>query len=146
MCKFKGRSSIKQYIKNHPIKWGFKCWYRCDRETIYVSQLELYQGWKEKREFNLGLSVVLDSCQFLKDTYCHVFFDNFFNSLTLIQKLHDNGLYGLGTARTNRINMLQMKKDKEMKRGDYQCKFYNHIACIKWYDNKPVMLLGSRLE
>ena len=24
MCKFKGRSSIKQYIKNKPIKWGFK--------------------------------------------------------------------------------------------------------------------------
>ena len=33
-----------------------------------------------------------------------------------------------------------------MKRGDYQCKFYNNIACIKWYDNKSVMLLGSHLE
>ena len=33
-----------------------------------------------------------------------------------------------------------------MKRGDYQCKFYNHKACIKWYDNKSVMLLGSHLE
>ena len=89
---------------------------------------------------------MLDLCQFLKDTYCHVFFDNFFNSPTLIQKLHDNGLYGLGTARSDRINMPQMKKDKEMKPGDYQCKFYNHIACIKWYDSKSVMLLGSHLE
>ena len=32
-----------------------------------------------------------------------------------------------------------------MKR-DYQRKFYNHIACIKWYDNKSMMLLGSHLE
>ena len=24
MCRFKGRSSMKQYIKNKPIKWGFK--------------------------------------------------------------------------------------------------------------------------
>ena len=95
---------------------------------------------------NLGSSVVLDLCQVLKDTYCHVFFDNFFNSATLIQKLHDNGLCGLSTARSDRINMLQIKKDKEMNRGDYQCKFYNHIACIKWYDNKYVMLLGSHLE
>ena len=23
MCKFKGRSSMKQYIKNKPIKWDF---------------------------------------------------------------------------------------------------------------------------
>ena len=94
----------------------------------------------------LGSSVVLDLCQVLKDTYCHVFFDNIFNSPTLIQKLHDNGLYGLGTARSDRINKLQMKKGKEMKQGDYQCKFYNHIACIKWYDNKSVMPLGSHLE
>ena len=42
--------------------------------------------------------------------------------------------------------MPQMKKDKEIKRGDYQCKFYNHIASIKQYDNKSLMLLGSHLE
>ena len=36
--------------------------------------------------------------------------------------------------------------DKEMKWRDYQCKFYNHIAFINWYDNKSVMLLGSHLE
>ena len=59
--------------------------------------------------------MVLDLCQVLKDTYCHVFFDNFFNSPTLIQRLYDNGLYGLGKARSDRINMLQMRKDKEMK-------------------------------
>ena len=73
MCKFKGRSSMKQYIKNKSIKWGFKYWYRCDSETGYVYQLEFYQGRKEKRELNLGSSVVLDLCQVLKDTYYHVF-------------------------------------------------------------------------
>ena len=88
--------------------------------------------------------MVLDLWKVLKDTYCHMFFYNFFN--TLIQKFHDNGLYAHGTARSDRINMLQMKKDKEIKRGVYQCKFYNQIVCIKWYDNKSVMLLGSHLE
>ena len=39
---------MKQYIKNKPIKWGFKYCYRCDSETGYVYQLELYQGQKEK--------------------------------------------------------------------------------------------------
>ena len=33
-----------------------------------------------------------------------------------------------------------------MKRGDYQCKFYNHVACIKWYDSKSMMLVGSHFE
>ena len=74
---------MKQYIKNKPIKWDFKYWYRCDSETGYVYQLELYQERKEKRELNLSLSVVPDLC---------------------------------------------------------------HIACVKWYDNKSIMLLGSHLE
>ena len=56
--------------------------------------------------------------------------DNFFNSPTLVQKLHDNGLYGLSTARSNRINMSQMKKDNEIKWGNYKWKFYNHVTCI----------------
>ena len=28
MCKFKGKSIMKQYMKNKPIKWGFKFWFR----------------------------------------------------------------------------------------------------------------------
>ena len=63
MCKFKGRLSMNQYVKNKLIKWGFKYWYRCDSETGYVYQLELYQGRKEKRGLNLGSRVVLDLCQ-----------------------------------------------------------------------------------
>ena len=75
---------------------------------------------------SLGSNVVLDLCQVLKDTYCQVFFNKFLNGPTLIQELQDNGLYGLGTARSNRINIPQMKKDKDMKRGDQQCNIYNH--------------------
>ena len=44
MCKFKDRPSMKQYIKNKLIKWGFKYCYRCNSETGYVYQLELCQG------------------------------------------------------------------------------------------------------
>ena len=106
---------MKQCIKDKPNKRGFKYCYSCDSETGYVYQLELQQVRKENRELNLGSSVVLDLCQVLKGTYYHVFFENIFNSLTLIQKFNDNGLHGLGTNRSDRINMLQMKKDKEMK-------------------------------
>ena len=42
MCKFKGRLSMKQYIESKPKKWSFKDWYRCDSETGYFYQLELY--------------------------------------------------------------------------------------------------------
>ena len=29
MCKFKGKSLMRQYMKNKPIKWGFKFWFLC---------------------------------------------------------------------------------------------------------------------
>ena len=74
LCQFQGRSSLKQYIKNKPIKSGFKYQYRCDSETGYIQQLEVYQGKKNERELDLGSSVVLDLCRILKDTYCHVLF------------------------------------------------------------------------
>ena len=116
---------MKQYIKNKQIKWGFKYWYRCKRETGYVYQLELYQGRKEKSELNLESSVVLDLFQVLKDTYCHVFFRSFFQQSPLIQKLLDNVLHSVSTACSDRSNMPQIKKDKEMKQRGCQCKLYN---------------------
>ena len=86
--------------------------WQCSRLRLSI---RIVQRQKEKRELNLGSRVVLDLCQVLKYTYCHLFFDNFCNDLFLTQELHDNGLYGLGTARCDGINTPQMKKGKEMK-------------------------------
>ena len=36
MVKFKGRSSMKQFVKSKPIKCGFKFWYSCASETGYL--------------------------------------------------------------------------------------------------------------
>ena len=36
-----------------------------------------------------------------------------------------------------------MKQDNEIQRDGHQIKYCNDIACIKWMDNKSVMLLGS---
>ena len=35
MTKFKRRSSMRQYLKMKPIKWGFKWWFRCVFSTGY---------------------------------------------------------------------------------------------------------------
>ena len=43
------------------------------------------------------------------------FFDNFSNSPTLIVKLYESCLYGIGTAQKNRKEMLV---DRKVKRGD----------------------------
>ena len=41
MVKLKGRSSMKQLVKDKPIKWGFKFWLCCASETGYLYQFDL---------------------------------------------------------------------------------------------------------
>lgn len=146
MVKFKGRSSMKQYVKNKPIKWGFKFWYRCASSTGYLYQLELYLGKKESAEENLGPGVVLKMTEGLENTFCTIFFDNFFNSPSLIVKLYDRKLYGIGTARKDRKGMPNLMQDKKMKRGDFEFQFSDKVGCCKWFDRRSVVMLFSNVD
>ena len=146
MCKFKGKSMMRQYMKNKPIKWGFKFWFRCGAKSGYLYEFDMYLGKKAKTEFGLGESVVLSLCQKLKDTYCYVFFDNFFTSPTLLLKLLEMGIYATGTVKANRKHMPAMKLDKEMKRGDHDWSSANNLTAIKWMDNKSVILLSNYFD
>ena len=47
MLKFKGRLSIKQYIKIKPIKWGIKIFTLAEAKTGYVMNLLPY-AWKHE--------------------------------------------------------------------------------------------------
>ena len=75
--------------------------------------------------------------------HCFVFFDNFFTSPAVLLKLLEMGIYVTGTVRANRKNMPVLKHDKEMKRGEYDWFFSNHLSAIKWMDNKSVILLSN---
>ena len=59
MCKFKGKSLMRQYMKNKPIKWRFKFWFRCGSKSGYLYEFDMYLGKKGNTEFGLGESVVL---------------------------------------------------------------------------------------
>ena len=54
----------------------------------------MYLGKKQETEYNLG--VVLNLSQSLRDAYCTLYFDNFFSSPTLIEKLFDDGIFDIG--------------------------------------------------
>lgn len=44
MEKFKGHSSLKQYMPMKPINWGIKIWERCDAKTGYAYDLDVFSG------------------------------------------------------------------------------------------------------
>jgi hypothetical protein len=57
--RFKGRSSMRQYMPQKPIKWGYKCWCACDTTNGYVYNMDVYQGASANLdEAGLGATVV----------------------------------------------------------------------------------------
>ena len=144
MTKFKGKHGCKQYLLLKPIKWGFKWWCRCS-SSGYLYETDLYLGKKQETEYNLSESVVLNLSQSLRDTYCTLYFDNFFSSPTLIGKLFDDGIYGIGTVRLNHEMMPKLPDDKSMKWGDIHYQYSKKVICVKWKDNSSVFYLDRIL-
>ena len=73
MVKFKGRSSMRKYVKNKPIKWDFRFWYCCASETGYLYQFDLFLGKKQNAEENLGTNNVLKMNESLQNSHCMIF-------------------------------------------------------------------------
>ena len=65
--------------------------------------MDIYLGKKQTPEFNLGLreEVVLQLTKDLERSFCALYFDNFFNSPRLIEKLFQKGIYGSSQQKAN---------------------------------------------
>lgn len=148
MIKFKGHNIMKQYIKNKPVKWGFKLWCRCDSATGYLFEFDLYTGKRiSGTQFGLGESVILQLTEKLNGLGCEVYFDNFFNAPLLQYKLIERNVKACGTVRTNRKFLPKTAPaDKKMKRGDIFTTSFHGISYVKWMDNKGVHLLTNFLS
>ena len=75
-----------------------------------------------------------------------LYFDNFFNYPTLVEKRFDRRIYCLGTVRSDQKDMAIMKKDNDMKRGDIDFQYVNNVVALKWFDNRVVTMVGTCLD
>lgn len=113
MVKFKGRSTLKQYMPKKPIKRGFKIWARCDAKTGYMYQFEVYTSKGDSTENNgLGYNVVMKLCNNVPGNTL-VAFDNFFTSVTLMEDLFDRNIYAVGKVRSNKNNLPDVMTNKK---------------------------------
>ena len=123
MIKFKGRSALKQYLPIKPIKRGYKLWCLADQRG-YIKKLQIYQGKDEElnskfTDYGLGEKVDLELAEQDWSKGKIVYFDNFFSSVALLEKLKTENTYACGTIRSNRKGLAgNMLADSQMKRGD----------------------------
>lgn len=145
MSGFKGRTSLKQYIPINPFKRGFKIWALACSKTGYLLNFQIYQGKEQSTGEMLGERVVLElSKRFQNRGYC-LYFDNFFTTIPLMQKLLDRGLFACGTIRQNRKNFPKhlLCTDKELSQTQSDS---GDISVYKWKDRgvKCVSLASNR--
>ena len=59
---FKGRLSLKQYMKAKPTKWGIKVFVLSDATNGYIYRLQIHTGKDMESETNIGLCsrIILD--------------------------------------------------------------------------------------
>ncbi|CAH1961300.1 unnamed protein product [Acanthoscelides obtectus] len=147
MIVFKGRSSIKQYMPMKPVKRGYKVWCLADSATGYICKFDIYTGKtsdSEKQNYGLGERVVINLTSSLKNKDCMVAFDNFFTSVNLMETLLKDGIYALGTVRSNRKNLPDIYKDKtKLQRGEFMFETKAKLFAIKWLDSKNVYVLTN---
>lgn len=156
MVPYYGRHGCKQYIHGKPINYGFKLWVGSTR-LGYLNWFEPYQGARTNiseryEEFGVGAGVVLEYAQVLRqkwpDRKFHLFFDNFFTSIPLIEELTKENFFATGTVRENRLpgnNLINSKVLKKEKRGTYDYKKISNqnIIAVKWNDNSIVTLCSN---
>ena len=145
MIKFKGRSSLKQYMPQKPIKRGYKVWVRAN-ENGYISQFEVYSGKVgTTTEKNLGARVVKTMTAILNGKNHRVFFDNYFSSLPLMRHLLQHQVYACGTVRQGRVGLPKdFTSDKNMERGEFQFRCSRDgLVVLLWKDKKPILFLSN---
>lgn len=156
MVPYYGRHGCKQFIHGKPIRYGFKLWVGSTR-LGYLNWFEPYQGAatnisERYAEFGVGAGVVLEYAQALRkkwtDRKFHLFFDNFFTSIPLIEELMKEKFFATGTARENRLagnTLIDSKVLKKKKRGSYDYKKISNqnIIAVKWHDNSIVTLCSN---
>lgn len=77
------------------------------------------------------------------------FFDNFFTTIPLIQALQQQGIYGTGTCRINRLQgaQLKLKSEKQLKKeGRGACSVVSNaenLTVTRWLDSSVIHMASS---
>ena len=144
MIPFKGRLSIKQYMKDKPTKWGIKVFVLADARNGYTVRLQVYTGKNSQlasNETGLCSRVVLQLLSGLESKSPKVYRDNYYTSPGLFLALYKKGINACGTARSNRkYYPKDLVVDKKVAMGYLD---YRSIVATVWKDKRIIHFLTT---
>ncbi|XP_066514256.1 piggyBac transposable element-derived protein 4-like [Hoplias malabaricus] len=141
-------TSMTQYMKAKPTKWGFKLFVLADSSNGYTVDFSVYTG---KNEFATGQGLSYDAVMSLIDrrylgSGYHVYMDNFYTSPKLFKDLLASRFGACGTYREARkecpsstINALT----KNSPRGSIRWIRDGPLLFVKWMDTREVSVCST---
>ena len=105
MIGTRSRISFIQYMPKKPKKFGTKLWVLCEAMTGYVLKFEVYTGKSNEAVVNtLAHRVVFGLLENYLDRNHHLYIDNFYTSLKLIEDLEKRNMFTCDTIRKDHGN------------------------------------------
>ena len=136
MIPTKNSLSIKQYIKDKPIRWGMKTFLFTDSEHGYIVNAEVYTGRRDdSNDINdLGVigNLVMRLTKDFQGKNCIVYTGRFYTSVHLSEYLLTKGIGACGTAMTNRQSFPKclQRNPRKMSTGDSEMLFNGKVGAI----------------
>ncbi|GBL84497.1 hypothetical protein AVEN_117241-1 [Araneus ventricosus] len=111
MIPYRGKHSAKTFLKEKPIRFGYKAWTLTSFEG-YVYHFDIYSGKatgpksSEYEDFGLGGGAVLNLLSVVESSRNHaIYLDNFVTSFHLLCNLKKKGASATGSIQGKRIKM-----------------------------------------
>lgn len=140
---WRGRLKIRQYIQGKRHKYGVKMYVLTDSNGL-TQKMYMYCGshdveLKGKGHTEKVVMMLLEN--YLNEGHS-VYMDNFYNSVTLAEKLIDNRTYLTGTLRANRLRNPDITRAK-IPNGTFLARYNTRGVCVTNYRDKRNVLMIS---
>lgn len=149
MIPFYGRHSWKVWMKNKPIRYGFKAYMLVEAKTSYVLNWTIHTGDKRDTIYNEELAT-LGIVKKLIEPYSgenyNLYMDRFYSGLKVFKYLTINEIGACGTILMNRLNFPSgwcSTIDNMMEGRSQFYKLGNEMLLSAWNDKRLVMILST---
>ena len=149
MIPTKNRLTIKQYIRDKPVRWGIKNFLLCEAKTGYILQAEIYTGRVKDRHWPLLGSAGSVVCHLVENSQVTnknhmLFMDCFYNSVTLfhLQK-NELGVLVAGTVMPSPKHYQKELSRRLTEHGWYEFWCRGALCAIAWKDRNPIHFLSN---
>lgn len=144
---WKGRLHFNQYIPLKRSQFGIKLFMLCE-DGGYTYRFRIYTGKNTLVEGNQNLSIseriVEDLMMPLLNKGHHLYMDNWYTSIPLLQYLKDNSTLACGTIRKNRKGFPEaVSKAKLRQHGETVAYRSDALLALKCKDTKEVNILTT---